>query len=265
MHRIAAALMGTQRLLRETLSAACAPATAAAPPGPGRTFVEVRLCDTAVFIETEASGTGGPTYINLHENEQTSVDAARAVLAASPGRLIRLCSHGRRTVVFWKGIRPHAFDPNRIFTDDGLRQTLSRHASLTDAAFEAVLGLRAALLTQVGPPGHVPVVALHNNGGRYTIRHYAAGQRHAGDAAALSIATQWPPEDFFVVTQAHWFERLRERGFNVVLQSADAADDGSLSVWFQRRGRDYVNVEARHGRLAAQTQMLRALTDAAAA
>jgi hypothetical protein len=36
-------------------------------------------------------------------------------------------------------------------------------------------------------------------------------------------------------------------------------------VWFQRSERAYVNVEARHGRLAAQTQMLRAVMDAASA
>lgn len=264
MRSTTAALMGTQRLLREALAAARSPATVPAPPGAGRSVVEVWLCDTPVLIETEAFGVGGPTFVNLHENEHTSVAAARAVLATSPGRLVRLCSRGRRNIVFWNGIRPHAFDPNRIFTDAGLRQTLSRHASLTDAAFDAVLRLRVALLA--GLNGDAPVVALHNNaGGDYTIGEYGAGRHHAGDAAAVSMNARWPTEDFFVVTHAHWFEHLRDRGFNVVLQSPGAADDGSLSVWFQRSGRVYVNVEARHGRLAAQEQMLRALTDAAAA
>lgn len=254
-------LMGVQRLLREVLAAAPAPRIATGPE-PGHPAIEVRLCDATVLIETRQFGIGGPCFINLHENEQTSVAAARAVLALSAGRLVRLCSRGRRHVVFWDGIRPHVFDPNRIFSDAGIRQTLSQHASLTEPAFEAVRALRDRLLAQIGRTDGNPVVALHNNAGRhYSVLAYRPGGPQAGDAAALAIAPAWPAEDFFLVTQQSWFERLRNQGFNVVLQSPTVTDDGSLSVWCQHHGRGYLNVEARHGRLAAQQQMLRAVTD----
>ncbi len=254
--------MGAQRLLREALAGAWAP-RGAAGHDLGHQAFDVRLGDSTVSIAIAIGqfGVDGPCFVNLHENEQTSVTAARAVLAQSAGRLVRLCHRGRRLVVFWDGLRPHAFDPNRIFSDAGIRQTLLHHASLTAHAFEAVRALRERLLTLICPGDGRPVVALHNNAGRhYSVLAYQAGGPHAGDAAALAVASAWPAEDFFVVTQAPWFERLRALGFNVVLQSPAVADDGSLSVWCQHHDVLYLNVEARHGRLAAQQQMLRAIT-----
>jgi hypothetical protein len=255
-------LMGVQRLLREALASAWAH-RGAAEPDPGHQAVDVRLGDTTVSITIAIGPLGGdgPCFVNLHENEQTSVAAARAVLALSAGRLVRLRHRGRRLVVFWHGLRPHAFDPNRIFSDAGIRRTLLRHASLTAQAFAAVRALRERLLPLICSVDGHPVVALHNNAGRqYSVLAYQAGGSHGGDASALAVASAWPAEDFFVVTQALWFERLRDLGFNVVLQSPSVADDGSLSVWCQHHGVVYLNVEARHGRLAAQQQMLRAIT-----
>ena len=262
-------LMGPQRLWREALATLWAPATphalhAVPAPGaridPGKTVIKVQLCDSTITLVVEEFGQGGACFINLHENEQTSVAAARAVLSTSPGRLVRLCSRGRRHVVFWNGWRPHAFDPNRIFSDAGLQQTLLQFASLTDAAFDAVRALRTQLLELLVVPNRAPVVALHNNRGcGYTVLEYGVGERYAGDCAARFVGNAAAPEDFLVVTHASWFERLRALGFNVVLQSPTAHDDGSLSIWFQRSGRIYINAEARHGRLAAQREMLGAI------
>ena len=266
-------VMGVQRLLREVLATVCAAAAPAArtEPGtsrgapPGASAIEVRLCDTTVTLVIEAFGPSGPCFINLHENEQTSIAAARAVLGRSNGRLIRLCSRGRRHVIFWDGLRPHGFDPNRIFSDAGLQQTLLQFASRTDAAFEAVRALRTQLLQLLAVGANAPVVALHNNRGRgYTVLAYGVGKRYAGDCAARFVGRPASPEDFFVVTQTSWFERLHAQGFNVVLQSPSAFDDGSLSVWCQHSGRSYINVEARHGRLRAQQQMLAAVATMAA-
>ena len=48
----------------------------------------------------------------------------------------------------------------------------------------------------------------------------------------------------------------------MVLQNNDrATDDGSLSVLAARRGQRYVNVEAQHGHVEAQAQMLCVLLD----
>lgn len=250
--------MGAQRLLREAWQSSRAVDGAGALPGLHAKTVQ--LCDTEVVLAVEQFSAGGPVFVNLHENEQTSVTAARAVLQTSRGRLVCLRAKGRRYVVFWHGLRPHGFDPNRIFTDAGARKTLSRYSSLTAPALDVLRRLRSEVLALLQAPPGQPVVALHNNSGfDYSVLHYQPGGPHAGDAAAVAVPASQRPEDFFIVTDPRWFEHLCSLGFNVVLQSPAVRDDGSLSVWFQQQGLNYINVEARHGRHAEQEQMLLAV------
>jgi hypothetical protein len=42
----------------------------------------------------------------------------------------------------------------------------------------------------------------------------------------------------------------------VVLQSANAIDDGSLSIYCQKNKLPYINIEAQHGQKAEQIKML---------
>lgn len=171
-------------------------------------------------------------------------------------------SRGRRIVVFWQRLIPHAFDPNRIFTDAGLRETLSDYSSLTASALAALQLLRGEVLNLLRPPHGQPVVELHNNDGiGYSVVEYLAGGRHTDDAAAVAAPAMQRPEDFFLVTDPRWFARLEVPGFNVVIQSPMACDDGSLSVWFQQQAISYINVEALHGRLAEQEDMKQSPAD----
>ena len=239
----------------------------------------------APLLPAAAGAASGPRLrlINLHENEATSVQAASAALAARSGELIALHGQGRRLVRFYIGWRPHAFDPNRIFTDAGLDRTLSRHGSSTPAARAAVRGLRDAVLGLLAPsesPEHVPeaapvqpaarpeapVVALHNTrASSYSIASYQPGAALAGDAQRWVCPQPNHSNDFFLVTDGDWFDALAAHGFNVVLQAMQATDDGSLSVWFAQQGRPYINVEAGFDRLDAQTRMLEAVLDLAPA
>jgi hypothetical protein len=51
---------------------------------------------------------------------------------------------------------------------------------------------------------------------------------------------------------------LTQRDFNVTLQdNANAPDDGSLSVYFSKKGIPYVNIEAEASHLNAQIEMVR--------
>ncbi len=269
-------LNGWRRLLQEAVAARRRAAVAAGAvvdaqaPADGRLHTiqlgktEVRLRVRVGSISSAARP--GLRYLNLHENEQTSVDAARALLQQQPGTLIELLAGGGRLVTFRAGWRPFAFDPNRIFTEAGLRATLRRHGSDTPLARAAVQGLRDAVLALLTPaatePVDLPVVALHNNGaGRYSVQAYAAGGAHVRDAGAVAINPALSPQDFFLVTKRALFDALRERGFNVVLLSERPADDGSLAVWFQQQGRAYVNVEALHGHEVEQRRMLAAVAE----
>lgn len=260
-----------RRLLQAVLgSAFVRVARAAGSPGtpdlpsparaPNESITPVVIGDTQVELYTRRFGSGGWRYLNLHENERTSVEAARLLLQSEPGTLIGLRSRGSRLVTFHDGGRPYTFDPNRIFSDDGLERTMRHYASYASKAAEAVRGLRAAILAAIAGPPEDRIVALHNNyGGGFSIHRYAQAGTQSADARAVAMPSGHEPEDFFLVTRPRDFEALRDAGFNVVLQAEHPADDGSLSVWAQREGRAYVNVEARHGRLQTQLRMLRAV------
>lgn len=252
MLELLAALKAHARLLRHRAS----PPSWATDAGE----VIVPLGATKVRLRTRESRPGGLTYLNLHENEQTSVQAARELLQANPGRLVELRAAGERLVSFRIGLAAHTLDPNRIFTDTGLAATLHTLGPDSPAARRAATRLREAVLAALPAPGPGPIVALHNNSGRdYSIENYAAGAKRAGDAAARHVGDAASPHDFFIVTEQRLFKPLAADGFNVVLQSPGCEDDGSLSVWAQRAGRAYVNVEALDGHLAEQQRMLDAV------
>ena len=219
----------------------------------GRTIVHL------VVTEREA---GGLSFVSMHENERTAITAARQLLDQHPGRLLELRSRGQRLVTFWLGATPHVLDPNRMFTDTGIENTLRRYGSYSRAAHGAVAGLRDAFLSLLPPQHDRPVVALHNNAARsYSVDQYRPGGVHGPDAEAIAVQPHRESDAFFLVTTARLFEPLRAAGFSVVLQGEASTDDGSLSVWCQRHGRPYINVEVRHGRLEEQRRMLQAVID----
>ena len=213
--------------------------------------------NTLVQLQQRVFGRGGLTWLNLHENEATSVAAARQLLQLEPGRLVALVSRGERLLRFEAGGQACAVDPNRIFSDRGMVESLSLYGANNAQAQIAVRALRQAVLALLPTAVARPVVALHNNsGGSFSIRNYQPGQRWAADAVAVKRVPAQPETDFFLVTERALFDALVAEGFSVVLQASNAVDDGSLSVWAQRQGRAYINVEARHGRLAEQLRML---------
>lgn len=216
----------------------------------------VRLGDTEVSLVVTRYGAGGYTFVAIHENESTAVAAARTVLARYGGRLIQLKHGGTRNVSFKLGGRAYSIDPNRIFTDAGIRATV--RGGYSPEVHQAVKAFAAEIIKRL--EGSRAIVALHNNtNGSYSIRQYQGRGPLAADAAEVHVVEAQDPDDFFFVTSRRLFAVIKAGGFNVALQSASVSDDGSLSVYSARHGIMYVNVEAENGHQAAQTKMLDAL------
>jgi len=196
----------------------------------------------------------GPTYVALHANEQTSISAAQALVPNSGGRLIILQHTADRLISFNLEGQTYMFDPNRMFSDAGIRATLQRYGPYSEAAHREVSDLATAVLREM--QGSY-IVALHNNtDGAYSLLSYLSGGQYANEAAAVNQASNIDPDNFFFTTSQAWYDRLVQMGQNVVLQSAGATDDGSLSVFAGRLNIPYVNVEVQHGDFRAQQQML---------
>jgi hypothetical protein len=100
-----------------------------------------------------------------------------------------------------------------------------------------------AVLARYGYAKLPVIVVLHNNGPGYSIESYVPGGEFAGDAAQVSVGDNSTVRNFFLVTRLAVYEGLVALGQNVVLQSQNATDDGSLSYLAMTGNKNYVNIE----------------------
>lgn len=208
------------------------------------------LGDTKVIIQREDFGPG-KVFVHVHANETTALDAARRVAQAEGGHVITLVHAKERDIHFRYHGKDYAFDPNRIYTAQGIKKTLKAHGCY-DKKGARIVARFAHQVTANIPRGKI--IAVHNNKG-YSLRDYLPKHELANDATHLYLQTYSNYRNFFLVTKVHDFYRLKNSGFNVVHQAKHVSDDGSMSVALRKR--HYVNVEAAFGELHAQMNMLR--------
>ena len=155
-------------------------------------------------------------------------------------------------------------DPNRIYTDTGVWRELDRSAVRDTAVFEMVRSFADTLITLINLDQQELVITLHNNtNDNYSMLSYIPGADYENDAEAVYDGRHKDPDQFYFVTTAGLYGSLTPTGFNVVLQNnTTVTDDGSLSVYCGQRGIEYVNVEAQHGKKAANRRMVKRLLKA---
>lgn len=210
----------------------------------------VKVGNTRVIIQQQKNG-DGKAFVHLHQTEKTALKAARTVVKQEGGSLMTLIHSGGRNIVFNISKKRYEFDPNRIFTQAGIKKTLSEFSDYTpQAAFE--VKKLADKIKSLLPEGKI--IAVHNNE-TYSLRNYLPGHDLARDAHLLHINKHHFYRNFFLVTQQQDYVRLKRSNFNSVWQATNAMDDGSLSVFLAKRA--YINVEAGYGELAMQIKMLR--------
>jgi hypothetical protein len=222
-----------------------------------------QLGDTRITVRTS---TYGPrknfVLINLHHNEATSLEAAQTVLSRKGGILIHIENGNERLISFSLNGRKFRFDPNRIFTETGIRATLAKLNETVSPAAVSAVGRFAAFIRAKIPASIKTLVAVHNNEeGDLSIESYIPGGELYREAQRVYRSPKQDADNFFLTTGSTLFSRLKAKQFNVVLQHGTRVkDDGSLSVYYARKKKVYVNVEAKHGLLDEQVSMLEALS-----
>jgi len=223
----------------------------------------LRLEDEKVWVKVyqrpgRPAGQGsGLNLVNLHDNENTSVEAAKAYIRAHGGRLMELV-HGRgRTVAIRRSGILHRFDPNRMFTAAGLRQSLDYHHNLTDENLAVASRFARQVADLIELERENTIIAVHNNSpGKLTIYDFKPGEWYGDDARDVFINPAEDPDDFFFTNSPALFRALKTLRYNVALMVPDPPDRGTLGNYVNNAGGIYVLVEAEHGHLARQTRML---------
>jgi hypothetical protein len=215
---------------------------------------------TLLLERTSYIGSSSLFIVHLHDDEVTARLAAAAVLDSTGGSLLSLRNNENRLITFLHKGYTYTADPNRIFTPGGRKASLEKGGRYSKAAATELAAFSQFFLRQL--PDSAVVVSMHNNTpDAYSIRSYADSGELYVDAAGVHINADLDPDDFFITTNAGLFRALSERNVNVVLQNnVHAVDDGSLSVYFGLKNRSYVNIEAEHGHLEVQMEMLRILS-----
>ena len=196
-------------------------------------------------------------FVNLHDNENTSVEAAKTYISRHGGRLVEL-EHGRgRTVVIRRDGVLHRFDPNRMFTESGLRRSLDYFHNLSEENFALAADFARHVTGLIGLQQDKPVIAVHNNTqGKLTIHDFKPGEWYGEDTRDIFINPSEDPDDFFFTNSPALFRALESMRYNVALMVEQPPDRGSLGNLVDRLGGVYVLVEAEHGHLSRQVAML---------
>lgn len=231
--------------------------------GDYRKKVAYKVGDTEIQLKIFQQKKPKFFYLSLHDNENTAVEATEIIIRQNGGRLVEIKAQGQRMIGFSVKGKQHLFDPNRIFTDKGALNTLNRNGRYSIAAHREIRLFAKHILQYVRSFDLTPIVAVHNNSdGNLSIATYSKQAADGGGVEAVFRNPEKDADDFFYVNYEKFYHFFKSRGFNVVLQNNQTVtDDGSLSVYCGRINRPYINVEAQHGHLAAQIEMLKALQD----
>jgi hypothetical protein len=215
--------------------------------------------ESRLTVRERQFGDGGLTLVNLHDDEQASVEAAVQVLERTGGRLIELVHSGKRRVEFsWQG-KNYNFDPNRIFSTPGVRLTVRGEEPIPQEVYLMVENFAQHFVEYFKLTHQRVLIALHNNddAGSFSIHSYEPGALYEADTERLHIEPAADPDDFCFVTDAKAFSELQRHQINVVLQdNRIRRDDGSLSVFSGRKGISYINVEAEPEHVDQQIRMV---------
>lgn len=217
-------------------------------------------CGTAtITLDTRcADDLPGIRFVQLHENEQTATQVAYSMLAKyNRGCFVTWQCYGDRYINFKIDTVIYKFDPNRIFTAQGRRETLTANGEYSEEADSIVAGIAAIFLANYIDSQRL-VIALHNNtdNGGLTINSYRKHGDYAADAKKVHVNKSRDQDDFFLTTDEHIYKYIKKRGYNILLQdNKHVTDDGSLSVYASQHNIPYLNIEAEHGHLQQQIDM----------
>src|SRR5262245_26375196 len=221
--------------------------------GSGR--VEVRIYER----QTEA----GLKYFAPHNDEQTSITAAKAVINQHGGWLVELLHSGKRNSKASSGTTAYEFDPNGMFSDDGAEQSLTDQGGHSSPpAVAAVRRLASLCLAALRITEPRLLIGAHNNTNSnptdttYSILSYLNDDMFKPVAELVNVDPSQDIDNFFFVTETSDYNYVVGKGYNAVLSKArPPQDNGSLGVYCAFHRIPYANSEAQHGKLAFQIKM----------
>ena len=226
-------------------------------------YHEYKIGDSLVtFVIENNLSTKKVLFINIHENEKTSVDAFNRFDTRDEYRLVWLLHNASRRIGYNHRQEVFTIDPNRIFSQTGIEATLAHDSIFCNRKAEKMARAFAKeIISYITSSSWI--ISLHNNTpDNYSILSYLPDSAEAANTKDVFINTDMDPDDFLYTTDVDLFNKLKTANINVILQdNENCIDDGSLSVYCGKRNIPYVNVEAEHGHLEQQTFLIQKIIE----
>lgn len=210
----------------------------------------IRLVEHAVSMRPEI------IFLNLHENEATSIDALKHFADSIPINYYYLEHGGERRVEYSNGRDHYSIDPNRIYTENGRKATLEDNNQLDEFGLKTSEDLAQHLIWKALKGD--AIISVHNNTpDEYSILSYLPEGAEAANTGELFINEEADPDDFIYTTDSLVYAAAKRDCINVILQNEKTVvDDGSLSVYCGMKNILYVNVETEHDHLEEQIRLI---------
>jgi hypothetical protein len=223
-------------------------------PNPtARTTTKLGIC--TMVLERYGLANAPHRLVHVHASERSTLKAALKLQAQRDLVVYSLSNGTRRYVRFQlkKGGREWKFDPNRMFSEAGVKKTLQKRSRRKPSsnAIAAVCGFADWFRAEADlkKTASRPTIALHTNyDGGYGVDEYLPGGEHARAAAQVNRVSAEDADEFFFTTEVCAHAAFAHRARNSVLQRPNLRDDGSLSVWAAGHGLPYINVEGQRRR-----------------
>ena len=199
------------------------------------------------------------TFIALHENETASVAAYLDIASSLPNTaLFRLNQFGQRNLRYKTNDNTYHFDPNRIFSLVGIKNTLLKlNPNVKSIPLEVEEGIKRfsdSLLSIFRPDldsGYL--VAIHNNtNNNFSVRSYV----NSKNVIATHVNSDEDIDNFYIVNTLSDFEYFKSINRNVVCQREEGLDDGSLSIYCTKNNIRYINIEVEMGNVNKHREMI---------
>jgi hypothetical protein len=217
--------------------------------------VVVKLGSSHCIIREVNKGDALTAVISLHNDETTCIRAFSDLPVSTPFVLHQIIQSGERLLYFKSNHKNYLFDPNRIFSKKGIRMTLKKYnKSYPKNLLNKIKKFSNKVLHISGiQKSSNHVIAIHNNrDGEFSILSF----KDSPATSKIHVEESKDPDDFILVTKLSDFMFFKKHNQNVVLQSNSAPDDGSLSIYCQKKNIPYINIEAQNGHREIQTGML---------
>lgn len=229
------------------------------------TIYEYRIAETKLFVEDHCFSPclSNIIFIHLHDNEYTSMEVANEYLSTNGGRLVLLKNINERIVETVLGTNSYCFDPNRIYSSEGISASVLNWTNITHPVITSSIADFSRQFLHNFIDTKKLIVSLHNNTDtNYSIVQVQNALLANQYSGKIYINPNMDEDDFILTTDSTIYNRVAAKNINVIYEHAQSiTDDGSLSVYAGKRKIPYINIEAQHDHKAEQTALLYALDE----